>query len=120
MTTTTREFRFQSTRFGVTKKVVINDYTIGYEMYVTVNIDEDRTPREVFVKVSKQGSVISGLVNALAVTISMALQHGVPWGILREKYLGTRFEPRDVDQGYTSIVDAIAKAIDEACVEALL
>ena len=42
---------------------------------------------------AKEGSVIAGLMDSFATASSLALQHGVPLGILCEKFKGTRFEP---------------------------
>ncbi|MCH7686355.1 MAG: hypothetical protein IH899_06700, partial [Planctomycetes bacterium] len=62
-------------------------------MYLTVNLKPDGEPGEVFVKLGKQGSTVSGLMQAWAVTISAALQRGVPWSVLRDKFEDTCFEP---------------------------
>ena len=50
-------------------------------------------------------------MQAWVVTISAALQRGVPWDELREKYLATRFDPQTAV--YSSIVDAVARNIDD-------
>jgi len=65
----------------------------GHEGYLTVGMYEDRTPGEIFVVMAKQGSVVSGLMDSLATSISMALQYGVPLKVLVEKFSHTRFEP---------------------------
>lgn len=80
------------------------------KFYITCNWFDDGTPAEIFVKISKQGSTLSGLVQALVVTISLALQYGVPWEALSRKYRGTNFPPHD--DANSSIVHAIASAID--------
>ncbi len=59
----------------------------------------------------KQGSTVSGLIQAWVITISAALQRGVPWSDLREKFEGMRFEP--MTHEYSSLVDAISKNVDE-------
>lgn len=82
------------------------------EYYVTLNFFGDSAdPGEVFIKVAKEGSTLSGLIDALAITISVALQYGVKWEILGEKYLRTIFDPRD-DKS-SSLVDGIAKTVSE-------
>ena len=48
------------------------------EGYVTVGEYEDGRPGEVFMKVSKQGSTLSGVMDAFAIAVSLGLQHGVP------------------------------------------
>ena len=70
----------------------------GHEGYLTVGMYEDRTPGEIFLTMSKEGSTISGLMDAFATAISMALQYGVPLQTLVDKFAHTRFEP----SGYTN------------------
>jgi ribonucleoside-diphosphate reductase alpha chain len=65
----------------------------GHEGYITVGMYEDGSPGEIFVRMAKEGSVIAGLMDSFATSISLALQHGVPLHILIEKFKGTRFEP---------------------------
>ena len=50
-------------------------------------------PGEIFIKMAKEGSTVSGLMDAFATSISLALQHGVPLKVLCEKFAHTRFEP---------------------------
>ena len=65
----------------------------GHEGYITVGMYEDGSPGEIFVRMAKEGSVIAGLMDSFATSISLALQHGVPLHVLIEKFKGTRFEP---------------------------
>ncbi len=65
----------------------------GHEGYITVGMYEDGSPGEIFVRMAKEGSVIAGLMDSFATSISLALQHGVPLQVLIEKFKGTRFEP---------------------------
>jgi ribonucleoside-diphosphate reductase alpha chain len=65
----------------------------GHEGYVTVGMYQDGSPGEIFVRMAKEGSVIAGLMDSFATSISLALQHGVPLHLLIEKFKGTRFEP---------------------------
>lgn len=81
-------------------------------MYVTVNFFDDHQPGEVFVQLGKHGSELSGMIDALAVTISISLRYGVPWSVLSDKYRHTRFGQPEAEGGYSSILDGIAKAID--------
>ena len=66
------QHQFPATRSGLTRK-----FKCGLDVYVTVNLKPDGDPGEVFVKLGKQGSTVSGLMQAWAVTISAALQRGV-------------------------------------------
>jgi len=65
----------------------------GHEGYITVGMYMDGSPGEIFVRMAKEGSVIAGLMDSFATSISLALQHGVPLHVLIEKFKGTRFEP---------------------------
>ena len=65
----------------------------GHEGYITVGMYDDGSPGEIFVRMAKEGSVIAGLMDSFATSISLALQHGVPLHVLIEKFKGTRFEP---------------------------
>jgi ribonucleoside-diphosphate reductase alpha chain len=65
----------------------------GHEGYITVGMYEDGTPGEIFLVMSKEGSVVSGLMDSFATAISMALQYGVPMKVLVDKFSHTRFEP---------------------------
>jgi ribonucleoside-diphosphate reductase alpha chain len=61
--------------------------------YVTVGEFEDGRPGELFLKVAKQGSTLSGIMDAMAIALSMGLQYGVPLEAFVEKFTNTRFEP---------------------------
>ncbi len=63
------------------------------EGYVTVGEYEDGRPGEVFIKVSKQGSTLAGIMDAFSVSISLGLQHGVPLATYVRKYVNMKFEP---------------------------
>ena len=66
----------------------------GHEGYITVGMMyEDGCPGEIFITMAKEGSTISGLMDSLAVTISVALQYGAPLGFLVDKFAHVRFEP---------------------------
>ncbi len=65
----------------------------GHEGYVTVGMYEDGTPGELFCVMAKEGSVVSGLMDCFATSISLALQYGVPLQVLVDKFVHTRFEP---------------------------
>ena len=65
----------------------------GHEGYLHVGLYEDGSPGEIFVTMSKEGSSISGLMDAFATSVSMALQYGVPLHVLVRKFAHMRFEP---------------------------
>jgi ribonucleoside-diphosphate reductase alpha chain len=65
----------------------------GQEGYVTVGLYEDGLPGEMFIRMSKEGSTVSGLMDSFATAVSLALQYGVPLQVLCDKFSHTRFEP---------------------------
>ncbi len=65
----------------------------GHDGYITVGMYEDGTPGEIFVRMAKEGSTISGLMDSFATAVSLALQHGVPLKLLIDKLAYTKFEP---------------------------
>jgi len=86
----------------------------GHEGYLTVGKYEDGTPGEIFIKMAKEGSTLSGIMDAFALSVSIALQYGVPLRALVDKFCNSRFEP----SGYTgnpeiryakSVVDYIGR-----------
>jgi ribonucleoside-diphosphate reductase alpha chain len=66
------------------------------EGYVTVGEYEDGRPGEVFIKVSKQGSTLAGIMDAFSIAISLGLQHGVPLATFVTKYANMKFEPAGI------------------------
>jgi len=76
------------------RKSITHKFSIaGHEGYITVGMYEDGKPGEIFLVMAKEGSTISGLMDAFATSISMALQYGVPLEALVEKFSHVRFEP---------------------------
>jgi ribonucleoside-diphosphate reductase alpha chain len=65
----------------------------GHEGYIHVGLFEDGTPGELFIKIAKEGSTISGLMDTIGILTSMALQYGVPLDVLVSKFSHVRFEP---------------------------
>jgi ribonucleoside-diphosphate reductase alpha chain len=80
----------------------------GHEGYVTVGLYDDGTPGEIFLKMAKEGSTISGMMDAFGIQTSMALQYGVPLRVMVNKFSHMRFEP----SGFTKNPEIpIAKSI---------
>jgi len=82
------------------------------EGYVTVGEYENGRPGEVFIKVSKQGSTLAGIMDAFSISISLGLQHGVPLATYVRKYVNLKFEPSGMTDDpdlriATSLVDYI-------------
>ena len=100
--------RLQEERMSVTHKFNIG----GHEGYITVGLYPDGQPGEIFIKMAKEGSTVSGLMDSFALAVSIALQHGVPLKLFCEKFAHTRFEPsgwsNNPDIGFAkSIMDYI-------------
>jgi ribonucleoside-diphosphate reductase alpha chain len=92
------------------RQSITHKFTIGgqHEGYLTVGMFEDGSPGEIFVVMSKEGSTLSGLMDAFATAVSLGLQHGIPLASLVEKFTHSRFEP----SGFTGNPDVpIAKSI---------
>lgn len=89
----------------------------GYKGYIIVNEYEDGRPGEVFLKLGKPGSTISGLVDGFTQMLSIGLQYGIPLPKLIASFIDTRFEPagmtsnRDV-RFAKSIFDYLFKILD--------
>lgn len=103
-------------RLPTTRTSVTHKFQLGgpeHKGYVTVGLYEDRSPGEVFIRMAKTGSTIAGLLDSLAIVVSMALQHGVPLDSICTKLAYQQFEPA----GHTgpefkfasSVVDYVAR-----------
>jgi ribonucleoside-diphosphate reductase alpha chain len=100
--------RLKEERMSVTHKFNIG----GHEGYLIVGLYPDGEPGEIFIKMAKEGSTVSGLMDSFALAVSIALQHGVPLKMFCEKFAHTRFEPsgwsNNPDIGFAkSIMDYI-------------
>ncbi|MCY7417209.1 MAG: vitamin B12-dependent ribonucleotide reductase, partial [Chloroflexi bacterium] len=81
--------RLPAERAAVTHKFQVS----GHEGYITVGLYEDGQPGELFLKMAKEGSTISGLMDTIATMTSVSLQYGVPLRDLVNKFAHVRFEP---------------------------
>jgi ribonucleoside-diphosphate reductase alpha chain len=81
--------RLKEERMSVTHKFNIG----GHEGYIIVGLYPDGEPGEIFIKMAKEGSTVSGLMDSFALAVSIALQHGVSLKMYCEKFAHTRFEP---------------------------
>ncbi|HTS36610.1 MAG TPA: vitamin B12-dependent ribonucleotide reductase [Candidatus Solibacter sp.] len=100
--------KLQEERASITHKFKVGDH----EGYITVGLYPNGDPGELFVKMAKEGSTVSGLMDSFALAVSLALQYGVPLKTFCEKFAHTRFEPSgwsgNPDIGYAkSIMDYI-------------
>jgi ribonucleoside-diphosphate reductase alpha chain len=106
----TQREKMPAERSSVTHKFSVG----GHEGYITVGMYEDGRPGEIFIKMSKEGSTLSGVMDGLALTISLGLQYGVPLKAFVDKLLNTRFEPSGISANpnirfATSVLDYIAR-----------
>jgi ribonucleoside-diphosphate reductase alpha chain len=81
--------RLPATRTSLTHKFSIE----GHEGYITAGSYEDGSPGEIFVTMAKEGSTLSGMLDAFATSISLTLQYGVPLRDMVNKFSHMRFEP---------------------------
>jgi ribonucleoside-diphosphate reductase alpha chain len=81
--------KLPSERQSITHKFSIG----GHEGYITVGMYEDGEPGEIFIKMAKEGSTLSGFMDGFALSVSIGLQYGVPLKALVDKFVNTRFEP---------------------------
>src|SRR6202453_1828796 len=96
--------KLKEERMSVTHKFNVG----GHEGYIIVGLYPNGEPGEIFVKMAKEGSTVSGLMDSFALAVSISLQHGVPLKLFCEKFAHTRFEP----SGWSSNPDiGFAKSI---------
>jgi len=93
------------------RKAITHKFSIaGHEGYLTVGLYDDGQPGEIFLRVAKEGSTVSGLMDTIATMTSIALQYGVPLKALVDKFSHTRFEP----SGFTNNPEIpIAKSVTD-------
>jgi ribonucleoside-diphosphate reductase alpha chain len=93
------------------RKAITHKFSIaGHEGYLTVGLYDDGQPGEIFLRVAKEGSTVSGLMDTIATMTSITLQYGVPLKTLVDKFSHTRFEP----SGFTNNPEIpIAKSVTD-------
>ena len=105
------EYRPRRRKLADEREAFTHKFSIaGHEGYLTVGSYEDGAPGEIFLRMAKEGSTISGLMDTIATMTSIALQYGVPLKALVDKFSHTRFEP----SGFTNNREIpIAKSITD-------
>ncbi len=101
------------TRSSITHKFCIN----GHEGYLTVGLHSDGRPGEIFIKMAKEGSTMSGMCQAYCRAFSLALQYGLSLEDAVLRFRGMRFEPMGATNNpdipeCQSIVDYVARFLD--------
>lgn len=102
-----------STRQSITHKFSV----ANIEGYLTIGLYENGQPGEIFIKISKEGSAISGFCQAFCRAFSIALQHGLSVKDAVVRFKGMRFEPYgatsnpDIPEA-SSIIDYVARFLE--------
>jgi len=102
----------------VTRQSLTHKFSIAnHEGYLTIGLYEDGQPGEIFVKISKEGSALSGMVQGFCRAFSLALQHGLTVDEAVVRFKGMRFEPcgqtsnPDIPEA-DSIIDYVARYLE--------
>ncbi len=101
-----------------TRDSITHKFSVGnHEGYLTIGLHPDGRPGEIFLKMSKEGSTISGMCQAYSRAFSLALQHGLSVEDAVVRFKGMRFEPMGATSNPTiptceSIVDYIARFLE--------
>lgn len=101
------------TRSSVTHKFAV----AGHEGYLTIGLHADGKPGEIFIKMSKAGSTLSGMCQAFTRAFSLAMQFGLSLEDACRRFKGMRFEPMGMTQNpeipeADSIIDYVARYLE--------
>jgi ribonucleoside-diphosphate reductase alpha chain len=108
-----------ATRHSVTHKFAIG----GFEGYLTVGLFNDGQPGELFMKMSKEGSTLSGMIQAFCRAFSLAIQYGLSLEDAVARFKGMRFDPMgptdnpDIPEAQ-SVIDYVARYLEHEFGEA--
>jgi hypothetical protein len=109
----TRRSVLPTTRQSVTHKFSI----AGHEGYLTIGLFDNGRPGEIFIKMSKEGSTLSGLIQGFCRAFSLALQYGLSVQDACDRFRGMRFDPMgptsnpDIPEAL-SILDYVARYLE--------
>jgi ribonucleoside-diphosphate reductase alpha chain len=104
-------------RLPMSRPSVTTSFQVGdAEGYITAGSYPDDGLGEIFLKTSKQGSTLAGVMDAFAIAVSLGLQYGVPLEAYVSKFINTKFEPsgmtNDPDIRFaTSLVDYVFRRL---------
>lgn len=103
----------------VTRDSLTHKFSISrHEGYLTIGLYPDGRPGEIFIKMAKEGSTISGMCQAFCRAFSLALQFGLSVEEAVARFKGMRFEPMgptenpDIPEA-SSIVDYVARYLEQ-------
>ena len=108
-----RRHRLPKRRTGFTQEATIG----GHKVYLRTGDYEDGSLGEIFIDMHKEGATLRSLLNTVAISISLGLQHGVPLEEYVDAFTWTRFLPAGPVVGHdhvktaTSIIDYIFKVL---------
>ena len=114
----TQRASLPTSRESVTHKFAI----MGHEGYLTIGLFEDGDVGEIFIKMSKEGSTLSGLIQAYCRAFSLALQFGLSMEEAVRRFKGMRFEPMghtsnpDIPEA-SSMIDYVARYLEQHFVD---
>jgi ribonucleoside-diphosphate reductase alpha chain len=81
-------------RLPMSRPSTTTSFQVGdAEGYITAGSYPDDGLGEIFLKTSKQGSTLAGVMDAFAIAVSIGLQYGVPLETYVSKFINTKFEP---------------------------
>jgi ribonucleoside-diphosphate reductase alpha chain len=109
------------THESITHKFSVNQH----EGYLTIGLFEDGLPGEIFIKMSKEGSTLSGLIQGFCRAFSLAIQYGLPLNEATDRFRNMRFDPMGdtsnpkIPQA-SSILDYVAQYLDSEFKELFL
>jgi len=107
--------RAQRRKLPDERKSITHKFSVGgHEGYIIVGMYAEAAPGEIFIKMAKEGSTLSGFMDGMALSISIGLQYGVPLKALVDKLTNTRFEPSGFTENpsiryASSVLDYIAR-----------
>jgi len=102
----------------VTRESVTHKFSIErHEGYLTIGLYPDGRPGEIFIKMAKEGSTISGFAQAFCRAFSLSLQHGLAIEDAVVRFKGMRFEPMGMTSNpeipeAQSVIDYVARYLE--------
>lgn len=102
----------------ITRDSITHKFSVGsHEGYLTIGLYPDGRPGEIFLKMSKEGSTMSGMCQAFCRAFSLSIQHGLSVKDAVSRFKGMRFEPMGMTTNAqipeaSSIVDYIARYLE--------
>ena len=107
-------------RASVTHRFVIPSEKRPLKGYLTMGMYGNGQLGEIFLRMAKEGSFVSGIMDALMFTLSVGLQHGIPLATFTRRFKHSQFQPSGIVKGApsqiagfaASIMDYLAKYLD--------